>query len=104
MAHYKGTKHAKKLKALDAPKSKLKGSVVTKDTANQEITKGINTAQVPNGTERKGLCFPPPRCIFHTCSVVFFMWLLLLCEDPTNAPFWHFTQHAITEELDDSLC
>lgn len=58
LAHYKGTKHAKKLKALDAPRSKLKGSVVTKDTANQEITKGINTAQVPNGTERKGLCFP----------------------------------------------
>lgn len=48
MAHYKGTKHAKKLKALDAPKSKLKGSVVTKDAVNQEITK------VPNGTDRKG--------------------------------------------------
>uniref|UniRef100_UPI0037E9351F zinc finger protein 385D n=1 Tax=Semicossyphus pulcher TaxID=241346 RepID=UPI0037E9351F len=53
LAHYKGTKHAKKLKALDAPKSKLKGSVVTKDTANQEIAKGINTLQVPNGTDRK---------------------------------------------------
>ncbi|XP_029306497.1 zinc finger protein 385D isoform X2 [Cottoperca gobio] len=48
LAHYKGTKHAKKLKALDAPKSKLKGSVVTKET-----TKGINTSQVPNGTDRK---------------------------------------------------
>ncbi|KAM3613512.1 uncharacterized protein V6R79_000839 [Siganus canaliculatus] len=53
LAHYKGTKHAKKLKALDAPKTKLKGSVVTKETANQEIAKGINTAQVPNGTDRK---------------------------------------------------
>ncbi|KAL7393842.1 hypothetical protein ABVT39_016809 [Epinephelus coioides] len=53
LAHYKGTKHAKKLKALDAPKSKLKGSVVTKETANQEIAKGINTSQVPNGTDRK---------------------------------------------------
>ncbi|CAJ1062965.1 zinc finger protein 385D [Xyrichtys novacula] len=53
LAHYKGTKHAKKLKALDAPKSKLKGSAVTKDTANQEIAKGINTSQVPNGTDRK---------------------------------------------------
>lgn len=106
MAHYKGTKHAKKLKALDAPKSKLKGSVVTKDAANQEITKGINTAQVPNGTERKGLCFPSLAAYstHSTHSVVFFMWLLILCEDPTNAPFWHFTQHAITEELDDSLC
>uniref|UniRef100_A0A3Q3EA25 Zinc finger protein 385D n=1 Tax=Labrus bergylta TaxID=56723 RepID=A0A3Q3EA25_9LABR len=54
LAHYKGTKHAKKLKALDAPKSKLKGSAVTKDTANQEIAKGINTSQIPNGTDRKG--------------------------------------------------
>lgn len=53
LAHYKGTKHAKKLKALDAPKSKLKGSVVTKETTNQEIAKGINTSQVPNGTDRK---------------------------------------------------
>ncbi|XP_068426310.1 zinc finger protein 385D isoform X2 [Clinocottus analis] len=53
LAHYKGTKHAKKLKALDAPKSKLKGSVVTKETANQETAKGINTSQFPNGTDRK---------------------------------------------------
>ncbi|XP_078108326.1 zinc finger protein 385D isoform X2 [Sander vitreus] len=53
LAHYKGTKHAKKLKALDAPKSKLKGSVVTKETTNQEIAKGINTLQVPNATDRK---------------------------------------------------
>ncbi|KAL3980225.1 NLR family CARD domain-containing protein 3 [Sarotherodon galilaeus] len=53
LAHYKGTKHAKKLKALDAPKSKLKGSVVTKETANQEMAKGINTSQVPNNIERK---------------------------------------------------
>ncbi|KAF1388380.1 hypothetical protein PFLUV_G00089580 [Perca fluviatilis] len=53
LAHYKGTKHAKKLKALDAPKSKLKGSVVTKETTNQEIGKGINTLQVPNATDRK---------------------------------------------------
>uniref|UniRef100_A0A3B5ADG4 Zinc finger protein 385D n=1 Tax=Stegastes partitus TaxID=144197 RepID=A0A3B5ADG4_9TELE len=53
LAHYKGTKHAKKLKALDAPKSKLKGSAVAKETTNQEIAKGINTSQVPNGTDRK---------------------------------------------------
>lgn len=58
LAHYKGTKHAKKLKALDAPKTKLKASVVTKETANQEIAKGINTSQVPDGTDRKGLCVP----------------------------------------------
>ncbi|KAI4811753.1 hypothetical protein KUCAC02_014629 [Chaenocephalus aceratus] len=54
LAHYKGTKHAKKLKALDSSKSKLKGSVVTKETTNQEIAKGINTSQVPIGTDRKG--------------------------------------------------
>ncbi|KAM8735001.1 zinc finger protein 385D isoform 2-T2 [Acanthopagrus schlegelii] len=53
LAHYKGTKHAKKLKALDAPKTKLKASVVTKETANQEIAKGINTSQVPDGSDRK---------------------------------------------------
>uniref|UniRef100_A0A1A7YZK8 Zinc finger protein 385D n=1 Tax=Iconisemion striatum TaxID=60296 RepID=A0A1A7YZK8_9TELE len=54
LAHYKGTKHAKKLKSLETPKSKLKGSAVTKETANQEIAKGINTSQIPNGTGRKG--------------------------------------------------
>ncbi|XP_061573466.1 zinc finger protein 385D isoform X2 [Cololabis saira] len=57
LAHYKGTKHAKKLKALETPKSKLKGSAVTKETASQEIAKGINTSQVPNGTDGKdGIC------------------------------------------------
>uniref|UniRef100_A0A3P8U424 Zinc finger protein 385D n=1 Tax=Amphiprion percula TaxID=161767 RepID=A0A3P8U424_AMPPE len=44
LAHYKGTKHAKKLKALDTPKSKLKGSAVAKETTNQENAKGINTS------------------------------------------------------------
>uniref|UniRef100_UPI003AAF5FA6 zinc finger protein 385D isoform X2 n=1 Tax=Centroberyx gerrardi TaxID=166262 RepID=UPI003AAF5FA6 len=65
LAHYKGTKHAKKLKALDAPKSKLKGSMVTKETANQEIAKGINTSQVPNGTDRKGVSLLPPSPAPH---------------------------------------
>ncbi|KAG7474300.1 zinc finger protein 385D [Solea senegalensis] len=53
LAHYKGTKHAKKLKSLDAPKTKLKGSVVTKETTNQEIAKAVTTSQVSNGTDRK---------------------------------------------------
>ncbi|KAL6109625.1 znf385d [Pungitius sinensis] len=53
LAHYKGTKHAKKLKALDTPRSKLKGSAVAKETANQETAKGINTSRVPDGTDRK---------------------------------------------------
>ncbi|XP_072249700.1 zinc finger protein 385D isoform X2 [Leuresthes tenuis] len=68
LAHYKGTKHAKKLKSLETPKSKLKGSSVTKETANQEIAKGIKTSQVPNGSDRKDgpaqplatLLAPPP--------------------------------------------
>ncbi|KAM9723588.1 zinc finger protein 385D isoform 2-T2 [Menidia menidia] len=53
LAHYKGTKHAKKLKALETPKSKLKGSSVAKETGNQEIAKGDGTSPVPNGTDRK---------------------------------------------------
>ncbi|KAM3872996.1 zinc finger protein 385D [Diretmus argenteus] len=53
LAHYKGTKHAKKLKALDAPRSRLKGSAVTKETTNQDTAKSISTLQVPNGTDRK---------------------------------------------------
>lgn len=74
LAHYKGTKHAKKLKALDAPKSKLKGSAVTKETANQDIAKGINTSQVPNGADRKGLCFPACCTFPNTCAVLFSFW------------------------------
>ncbi|XP_061677366.1 zinc finger protein 385D isoform X2 [Syngnathoides biaculeatus] len=47
LAHYKGTKHAKKLKALDAPKSKLKGT-----SHGKEPTAGRKDA-VPNAA-------PPP--------------------------------------------
>uniref|UniRef100_A0A3B4XUU2 Zinc finger protein 385D n=1 Tax=Seriola lalandi dorsalis TaxID=1841481 RepID=A0A3B4XUU2_SERLL len=56
LAHYKGTKHAKKLKALDAPKSKLKGSVVTKETTNQEIAKvpSSTAATAPETTSAAG--------------------------------------------------
>ncbi|XP_028984691.1 zinc finger protein 385D isoform X2 [Betta splendens] len=63
LAHYKGTKHAKKLKALDTPKSKLKGSAVTRETANQDVAKGLSTSQIPDGTDRKGGAAgaaPPP--------------------------------------------
>lgn len=112
LAHYKGTKHAKKLKAHDAPKSKLKGSVVTKDTPNQEITKGINTSQVPNSSNRKGLWFLCCCCrIFSsTCSVVFFLWQLLYAEEwvvDLNTAFWHFRSDTKSiqpkQELDQSL-
>ncbi|XP_062255314.1 zinc finger protein 385D [Platichthys flesus] len=55
LAHYKGTKHAKKLKALDTPKTKLKGSLVTRDTPMQELAKCITTSQVSNGTDSKDI-------------------------------------------------
>ena len=54
LAHYKGTKHAKKLKAHGTPKTRLKGSAVAKETAKQENATGINTSQSPNDAERKG--------------------------------------------------
>ncbi|RVE63191.1 hypothetical protein OJAV_G00165310 [Oryzias javanicus] len=61
LAHYKGTKHAKRLKALETPKSKLKGSAITKETTSQEISKGISTSQIPNGVHKKdGGCARPP--------------------------------------------
>lgn len=53
LAHYKGTKHAKKLKALDAPKCKLKGLMVTKETTNLENSKNINTLPITNCTDIK---------------------------------------------------
>lgn len=65
LAHYKGTKHAKKLKALDAPKTKLKGSVATKEPTNQDITKGTGSSQVPTGADGKGLCFRPLLHVLH---------------------------------------
>lgn len=68
LAHYKGTKHAKKLKAHGTPKTKLKGSAVTKETGKQENSKGINASQIPNDADRKGerLLFS----LFHGLSCV----------------------------------
>ncbi|KAM6967559.1 zinc finger protein 385D [Aplochiton taeniatus] len=54
LAHYKGTKHAKKLKSLDVPKSKLKGLALPKETKNQEVSRIINTVAITKGTENKG--------------------------------------------------
>lgn len=54
LAHYKGTKHAKKLKALDAPKTKLRASPVPKEAAGREVAK-VNAAHVPSGADGKGL-------------------------------------------------
>ncbi|KAJ7985428.1 hypothetical protein DPEC_G00351940 [Dallia pectoralis] len=52
LAHYKGTKHAKKLKSLDAPKCKIKCSAVTKETIKPE-TPGINHSAISNCTDKK---------------------------------------------------
>ncbi|CDQ58024.1 unnamed protein product [Oncorhynchus mykiss] len=57
VAHYKGTKHAKKLKSLEATKCKLKGTVVTKETTNQEVPKSINPPAMCYSTGRKGRGF-----------------------------------------------
>ncbi|XP_024899398.1 zinc finger protein 385D isoform X4 [Pteropus alecto] len=55
-AHYKGTKHAKKLKALEAMKNKQK-SVTTKDSAKTTFTSittnTINTSSDKTGTKHK---------------------------------------------------
>ncbi|XP_024917484.1 LOW QUALITY PROTEIN: zinc finger protein 385D [Cynoglossus semilaevis] len=53
LAHYKGTKHAKKLKSRDTPKSKLKGSSVAKETTNQDIIKSVYSSGVPNSVDSK---------------------------------------------------
>ncbi|XP_073703211.1 zinc finger protein 385D isoform X2 [Garra rufa] len=50
LAHYKGTKHAKKLKSLDAPKClKHKSSLVT----NKEPPKGLSPSTTASNTDRK---------------------------------------------------
>ncbi|CAG02760.1 unnamed protein product, partial [Tetraodon nigroviridis] len=61
LAHLKGTKHAKKLKALDAPKTKPKGPGVTKDSAHPEITKGGAGSRVPNCSEGTAACSETSR-------------------------------------------
>uniref|UniRef100_A0A673GKS4 Zinc finger protein 385D-like n=2 Tax=Sinocyclocheilus rhinocerous TaxID=307959 RepID=A0A673GKS4_9TELE len=55
LAHYKGTKHAKKLKSLDAPKClKHKSSLVTKENTNKEPPKGLSPSTAASNTDRKG--------------------------------------------------
>lgn len=61
LAHLKGTKHAKKLKALDAPKSTLEGSGVSEDATTAEVTKSITSSQVPDCPEGAGLFFSFPE-------------------------------------------
>ncbi|XP_026868065.2 zinc finger protein 385D isoform X2 [Electrophorus electricus] len=50
LSHYKGTKHAKKLKSLDTPKSKAKSSVVAKETTSKwpgSAARDATTAKEP---------------------------------------------------------
>ncbi|XP_042597678.1 zinc finger protein 385D isoform X4 [Cyprinus carpio] len=55
LAHYKGTKHAKKLKSLDAPKClKHKSSLVTRENTNKEPPRGLSPPTAASNTERKG--------------------------------------------------
>uniref|UniRef100_A0A3P8V253 Zinc finger protein 385D n=1 Tax=Cynoglossus semilaevis TaxID=244447 RepID=A0A3P8V253_CYNSE len=71
LAHYKGTKHAKKLKSRDTPKSKLKGSSVAKETTNQDIIKSVYSSGVPNSVDSKGLLISDLLHIFgHAVSAV----------------------------------
>ncbi|XP_052002683.1 zinc finger protein 385D-like isoform X2 [Xyrauchen texanus] len=57
VAHYKGTKHAKKLKSLDVPKClKQKSSLVSKENTNKELHEGHSLSTVANNTEGKSVC------------------------------------------------
>lgn len=55
LAHYKGTKHAKKLKSLDAPKClKHKSSSASRENTNKELPKGLVPSTVAYSEDRKG--------------------------------------------------
>ncbi|KPP78619.1 zinc finger protein 385D-like, partial [Scleropages formosus] len=67
-AHYNGTKHAKKLKALEAPKCKSRHAMVAKATMNMTRPKrpwpspgSVNAARTGNA-ERPGALAPSPQC------------------------------------------
>ncbi|XP_067303896.1 zinc finger protein 385D isoform X2 [Pseudorasbora parva] len=60
LAHYKGTKHAKKLKSLDAPKClKHKSSPVSRENTNKEPPKSLSppSTTLANSDRRGHLCF-----------------------------------------------
>ncbi|KAI5092389.1 zinc finger protein 385D isoform X1, partial [Silurus meridionalis] len=52
VSHYKGTKHAKKLKSLDVPKCKQKSSAVMRES-RKEPEKNLSPSAPPSTTERK---------------------------------------------------
>ncbi|XP_061107891.1 zinc finger protein 385D isoform X2 [Conger conger] len=72
-AHYKGTKHAKKLKALEAPKCKQKASAVTKETTNKDTPKITYPPPIPTCTDRTdnvagaGILPPSPPVAALSC-------------------------------------
>ncbi|XP_041963333.1 zinc finger protein 385D isoform X2 [Alosa sapidissima] len=53
LAHFKGTKHAKKLKALDSPKCKQKGLLVARETSGKETPRSFSPAATSLSAERK---------------------------------------------------
>uniref|UniRef100_A0A673LSI4 Zinc finger protein 385D n=1 Tax=Sinocyclocheilus rhinocerous TaxID=307959 RepID=A0A673LSI4_9TELE len=70
LAHYKGTKHAKKLKSLDAPKClKHKSSLVTRENTNKEPPRGLSpsiptepeSTSVSGGEDGRSITPNPPE-------------------------------------------
>ncbi|XP_057195529.1 zinc finger protein 385D isoform X2 [Triplophysa rosa] len=54
LAHYKGTKHAKKLKSLDAPKClKQKSPPATRENTNREPSRGLSPTTTANNDDDK---------------------------------------------------
>ncbi|XP_062394723.1 zinc finger protein 385D isoform X2 [Sardina pilchardus] len=53
LAHFKGTKHAKKLKALDSPKCKQKGLLVARETSGKETPRSFSPAAASLSIDRK---------------------------------------------------
>ncbi|KAA0702654.1 Zinc finger protein 385D [Triplophysa tibetana] len=54
LAHYKGTKHAKKLKSLDAPKClKQKSPPATRENINREPSRGLSPATTANTDDKR---------------------------------------------------
>uniref|UniRef100_A0A8C9V7L0 Zinc finger protein 385D n=1 Tax=Scleropages formosus TaxID=113540 RepID=A0A8C9V7L0_SCLFO len=65
-AHYNGTKHAKKLKALEAPKCKSRHAMVAKATMNMTSRscniKNSALSAFTGNAERPGALAPSPQC------------------------------------------
>ncbi|XP_056617711.1 zinc finger protein 385D isoform X2 [Triplophysa dalaica] len=54
LAHYKGTKHAKKLKSLDAPKClRQKSPPATRENINSEPSRGLSPATTANNDDKR---------------------------------------------------